>query len=116
MVQSYKPDWTLLVGPGSGLSLSKISGLHTKLLYNIKSNDFFLSWRRFVALTAVTSVSEVIAIFLQLILFANAAAFFYSLLGLVSHCFWESDTGEEISTRWRCVEKINHLRDSWLVL
>jgi len=33
-------------------------------------------------LTAVTSVSEVIVIFLQLILFANAAASFYSLLGL----------------------------------
>jgi len=38
-------------------------------------------------LTAVTSVSEVIVIFLQLILFANKAAFFYSLLGLVSHSF-----------------------------
>jgi len=32
-------------------------------------------------LTAVASVSEVIVIFLQLILFANTAAFFYSLLG-----------------------------------
>jgi len=67
-------------------------------------------------LTAVTSVSEVIVIFLQLILFASTAAFFYSLLvlGLVSYCFWEGDNGEEISTRWRCVEKINHSRDSWL--
>jgi len=36
-------------------------------------------------LTAVTSVSE--AIFLQLILFAITATFFYSLLGFVSHCF-----------------------------
>jgi len=36
-------------------------------------------------LIAVTSVSEVIV--LQLIMFANTAAFFYSLLGLVSHCF-----------------------------
>jgi len=35
----------------------------------------------------VTSVSEVIVIFLQLILFANTAAFFCSLLGLVSHSF-----------------------------
>ena len=67
-------------------------------------------------LTAVTSVSEVIVIFLQLIVFANTAAFFYSLLGLASHCFWEGDSGEEISTRWRCVEKINHSRDSWLLL
>jgi len=60
-------------------------------------------------------VSEVIVIFLQLILFTNTAAFFYSLLGLVSHCFWEGDSGEKISTRWRCVEKTNHSRDSWLV-
>jgi len=67
-------------------------------------------------LIAVTSVSEVIVIFLQLILYANTSAFFYSLLGLVSHCFWEGDSGEEISTRWRCVEKINHSDDSWLVL
>ena len=111
------------VGPGSGLSLSKyfgpISGLHTKLFYNIKSNDFFdffVSWRRFVVLTAVTSVSEVILMFLQLILFANTAAFFYSLLGWVSHCFWEGESGEEISARWRCVEKIDHSHGSWLVL
>jgi len=67
-------------------------------------------------LTAVTSVNEVIVIFLQLILFANTAAFFYSLLELVSRCVWEGDSGEEISTRWRCVEKIDHSRDSWLVL
>jgi len=61
----------------------------------------------------VTSVSEVIVIFLQLFLFA---AFFSSLLGLVSHSFSESNSGEEIRTRWHCVEKINHLRESSLVL
>jgi len=123
MVQSYKSGRAFRVGPCSGWSLSKyfesISGLHTKLFYSIKSNDifdFFLSWRRVVVLTAVTSVSEVIVIFLQLILFANTAAFFYSLLGWVSYCFWEGDNGEEISRRWRSVEKINHSRDSWLVL
>jgi len=49
-------------------------------------------------LTAVTSVSEVIVIFLQLILFANTVAFFYSLLGIVSHSFCEGDSGEEINT------------------
>ena len=91
MVQSHKSGQAFRVGPGSGLSLSKyfgpISGLHTQLFYNIKSNDFFLSWRRFVVLTTMTAVSEVIVIFLQLFLFANTAAFFYSLLGLVSHCF-----------------------------
>jgi len=111
----------LQVGPGFsgrlGLKVCQnISGLHTKLFYNIKSNDFFLSWRRFVVLNAVTSVSDLIVIFVQLILFANTAAFLYSLLELVSHCFWESESGEEISTRWRYVENINHSRDSWLVL
>jgi len=44
--------------------------------YTIRSNDFFLSRSTFVLLTVVTSVSEVIVIFLQLILFANTAAFF----------------------------------------
>jgi len=66
--------------------------------------------------TAVNSVSGVIVIFHQLILFANTAAIFYSLLRLVSHSFWEGDSGEEIITRWRCLEKTNHSRDSWLVL
>jgi len=60
-------------------------------------------------------VSEVNVIFLQLILFANTAGFFYPLLGLVSHCSWDGESGEQISTRWRCIEKINHSRDSWLV-
>jgi len=65
----------------------------------------------------VSSVSEVIVIFLQLILFANTAAFFWSLLGLISHSFLEGKNGEEISTRWHnFVDKINHLRDSSLVL
>ena len=63
----------------------------------------------------VTSVSEVIVTFLQLILFANTAAFFFSLLGLVSYSLSEDDRGEEISTQWRCVEKISQLRDSSLV-
>jgi len=35
----------------------------------------------------VIFTSEVIVIFLQLILFANTAALFCSLLGLVSHSF-----------------------------
>jgi len=63
----------------------------------------------------VTSVSEVIVIFFQLILFANTVAFFSSLLGSVSHPLWEGDSGEEISTRWLCLKEINHSRDSWLV-
>jgi len=58
----------------------------------------------------VTSVSEVIVIFLQLIVFANTAAFFCSLLGLVSHSFSEGERRGEISTRWHCVEKINHFK------
>jgi len=75
MVQSYKSGRAFRFGPGLGLSLSKyfgpISGLHTKLFDNIKSNDVFLSRRGFVVLIAVTYVSEVIVIFHQLILFAN---------------------------------------------
>jgi len=66
-------------------------------------------------LTALTSVTEAIVIFLQLMLFANSAAFFYSLFGLDSHSFWEGDSGEEISTLWHCVEEINHPRISWVV-
>ena len=54
-----------------------------------KSNDFFLSWLTFVVLTVVSSVREVIAIFLQIILFVNTAVFLCYLLGLVSHSFWE---------------------------
>ena len=77
---------------------------------------FFLSWRRFVVLTAVTSVREVIVIFFQLILFANTDVFFSSLLGLVSQSFWEGDSCVEICTRWLCLKEINHSRDSWLVL
>jgi len=63
----YKSGRASRIGPDSGFSLSKyfglISGLHTKLFYSIRSNDFFLWWRRFVVHTAVTSVSEVIVIF-----------------------------------------------------
>jgi len=122
MVQSYKSGRAFRIELGSGLSLSKyfglISDLHTKLFYGIRStgNDFFLSWSRFVVLTAVTSVSEVIVISLELILFANTAALYSSLLGLVSHTFRECDSGKEISTRWLCLKEINHSRDSWIVL
>ena len=107
-------------GPGSGLSLSKcfgpISGLHAKTFYDIQSKDVFISWCRFVVLTTVTSMSEVIGTFLQLILFENTAAFFCSSLGLVLHCFWEGDSGQEVSTRCRCFGKINHVGDSWVAL
>jgi len=100
----------------SGLKFVKIfRACIQNFFYNIKSNDFFLSWRRFVVLNAVTSVSELIVIFVQLILFANTVAFCYSLQELISHCFWEGESGEEISTRWCCVENINQSRDSWLV-
>jgi len=53
----------------------------------------------------MTCVSEVIMTFLQVILFANTAAFFCSLLGLVSHSFWEANSGEEISTEWALHQK-----------
>ena len=54
--------------------------------------------------------------FLQLILFANTDAFFCSLRGLASNSFWKGYSCKEISTRWLCVEIINHSRDVWLVL
>jgi len=66
-----------------------VSGLHTQVFYTIRSNDFFLSRSAFFLLTVVTSVKEVVVIFLQLILFANTAAFFCFLLGLVSYTFSE---------------------------
>jgi len=49
----------------------------------------------------MTSVSEAIVTFLQVILFANTTAFFCSLPVLVSHSFRKADSGEEISTRTR---------------
>jgi len=68
-------------------------------------------------------VSEVIAIFLNLILFARTAAFFYSLLGLVSHYFWEGDSSVEISTRYTLLPKDQSLAwflacslESWVTL
>jgi len=97
-VQSYKSGRAFRVGPGSGLRLSKYfepnSDLHATLFHNIKSNDFFdffLSSCRFVVLTAVTSVSEVIVTFHQLILFANTAAFFI-LCWDESHTVFEKAT------------------------
>jgi len=38
-------------------------------------------------------VSEVVVIFLQLIIFASTAAFIWSLLGLVSHSLLQGDSG-----------------------
>ena len=102
------------VGPGSGLTLPKCfgptSGLHTKLFYNIQIHNFFLSWRMFVVLTAVNSVSEVIVIFLRLILFANTTTFVCSLLGSVSRTVFEKVTAaRKLEQGWPCFEKINHL-------
>jgi len=70
-----------------------------------------LSWRTFVVLTTVISVSKVIVIFFSLSLFTNTAAFFCSLVRLVSHSFWESDNPKEISTAWHCVKEIDRLRN-----
>jgi len=99
-INTYR-DAELSVGPGfsgrAGFGPEFVKmfqadfGPAYKSFCNIKSTDFFLSWRRFVLLTAVTSVSEMI--FLQQILFANTAAFFYSLLRFDSHSFWEDDSG-----------------------
>ena len=87
-------------GSGRVCVYQNISGQFRACIQN-----FFITRKTTFVFSDVTSVNEVIVIFLQRILFANTAAFFYFLLGLVSHCFWEGDCGEEISTRWRCVEK-----------
>jgi len=50
-------------------------------------------------LTTVAFVSEEIATFLQLILFANTTAFFCSLLGLVSHSFEKATAAMRKLTR-----------------
>ena len=99
-VAGCKSARTFRVGPGSGLSLSKcfrsILGVDTKLFITFRVTIFCFPDTFFV-LTTVTSVSEVILNFLQLILFASTATFFCSVFGLVSHSFWEGDSGEETS-------------------
>ena len=109
-------------GPGSGSSVSKcfgpILGLHTKLFYNIQSKDFFFCDLHWLYSPRWFLWVKWLWFFLQLIIFANTAGFFCSLLGLVSHShsFPEVDNGNEISKPWHCFEEINHLRNSWLVL
>jgi len=60
-----------------------ISGLHTKLFHNIQSNDFF----SFVTYICCAYRGWSDYDFASAQLFANTAAFFCSLLGLVSHSF-----------------------------
>jgi len=75
---------------GSGLILSKcfgsIAGLHTKYFNNTKSNNFFFRDVHLLCY-AVTFVSKVMAIFLQLVLLANTATFGCYLLRLFSNSF-----------------------------
>jgi len=61
-----------------------ISGLRTKL-HNIQSNDFFLSWRHLLYSLRLPLWLKWV-IFLPLVTLANTAAFFCSLLDLVSCC------------------------------
>jgi len=114
-VVAYAPKVTtclkVVTTPGISLGFYKTLSQFFGSAFLYLSNDLFRWWRRFVVFTAMTSVNEVIVIFLQLILFANTAAFFCSLLGLVSPAFWECDSREEISTRWcSYVETIYHTR------
>jgi len=67
-------------------------------------------------LTAVTSVSEVILILLQLNSFANPAAFFWPLLGVYYHTHFEQATAVRKLVATTLLKKINSLLDSWLVL
>jgi len=80
-----KSDRAFRVRPGSSLSLAKCfgpnSGLHKCFGLILNLHNFFITLRvtiffsraTFVVLTAKTSVSKVIVIFLHLILFANTA-------------------------------------------
>ena len=113
--------WCRVVSPGFsdwaglGLKFVKIfrAGIQNFFIALVATNFFF---RDYVCSTHRGNFCEWSDCdFFQLILFANTAAFFSSLLGLISHSFWEGDSDEEISTRWLCFREINHSRDSWLV-
>jgi len=97
MVQIDKSGRTFRIGPGPGLSFSKYFGpAYKTFCVALIATIFFFRDVDPLCSPGVTSVSEVIVIFLHLILFANTAAFFHSLLGLASHYFSEGDNGEEI--------------------
>jgi len=70
---------------GLGLSLSKCFGPISDLL--AKQFCSFVTYIRCAQRGDLTSLSEVIVISLQLILFTSTATFFCYLLGLVSHSF-----------------------------
>jgi len=55
-----------LFGPRFGVRFVEMFPACTQLFHKIQGNDCFLSWRTFVVLTAMTSVSEVIVIFFRL--------------------------------------------------
>jgi len=65
-------------------------------------------------MTTQTPATNEFFFLLQLILFANTSAFFYSLLGLVSHCFWEGDSGEEISLFEKAYKPAFHIYRAFL--
>ena len=118
--QSCTSDQAFTVGPGSGLSLSKYFGpiwaCNTKLFTTFRVTIFIFRDVQLLCSSHWLLWEKWLLISLQLILFANAPALFCSLLGSVSHSFWEGESGQEISTRWLCFEKINLWSDSWLVL
>jgi len=66
-----------------------ILGLHPKLFYNIQSNDFFFREVDLLCSRRWHLWVKIVIFFLQLNLFANTAAFFCSLLGVMLHSFWE---------------------------
>ena len=86
-------QWLFLHEQESGISFVKTFRADVGPTYKTlswHSDQRFSSWLAFVVLTVVTFVNEVIAIFLRMILFADTAVcVFCSLLGLVSHCFWQ---------------------------
>jgi len=112
----------LSVGPGSGLTLSKyfgpISDLHSKLFYNIRSNNFSISWHTFVVPTAAL-------LWLKWLWFSSAnsicklscVSLFSARVSLTLMLRRRQRWGNQDAARDEfCFEKINHLRNSWLVL
>ena len=73
--------WAFRVGSGRAWVCQNISDQFRPCMQNV-----FITLRKTtIFFRDVTSMNEVIVSFLQLILFGSTAAFFYSLLGLVSH-------------------------------
>jgi len=118
ITQNCKSGRGFRVGLGSGLILSNVLHPFRGCIQNfyITFGATIFSFVTYICFVHRGDFCEWSDLILLQFLFANTAVSFCSLLGFVSLSFWEGNCGEEISMRWRCFEKINHLHDSWFVL